>query len=39
MIQKSENETIFKVCQTQRGMWHLKDVNILVYSDGVRHKL
>ena len=24
---------------TQRGMLHLKDVNIIVYSDGVGHKV
>ena len=28
-----------KVCLTQRGMLPLKDDNIIVYSDGVSHKL
>ena len=35
---KIEND-IVKVCLTKRGMLPLKDGNILVYSDGVSHKL
>ena len=32
-------EEFLKVCLTQRGMLPLKDEKILVYSDGVSHKL